>query len=113
MEEIIFPNQIRMYRRLRGRSMQELADHCPSAFLQSLKLKRVTAAWTRSSWFVLLNFWTARCRIYLLMNRIPSRKSSNPGGANRREETKSTKKRFENFGCRFASDPQRKEPDAD
>lgn len=26
MEEIIFPNQIRMYRRLRGRSMQELAD---------------------------------------------------------------------------------------
>ncbi|MBQ8785398.1 MAG: helix-turn-helix domain-containing protein [Alphaproteobacteria bacterium] len=27
MEEIIFPNQIRMYRRLRGRSMQELADH--------------------------------------------------------------------------------------
>ena len=65
---------------------------CPSAFLQSLKLKRVTAAWTRSSWFVLPNFWTARCRIYLLMNRIPSRKLSNPGGANRREETKSTKK---------------------
>ena len=27
MEEIIFPNQIKMYRRLRGRSMQELADH--------------------------------------------------------------------------------------
>lgn len=27
MEEIIFPNQIRMYRRLRGMSMQELADH--------------------------------------------------------------------------------------
>ena len=27
MEEIIFPNHIRMYRRLRGRSMQELADH--------------------------------------------------------------------------------------
>ena len=27
MEEIIFPNQIRMYRRLRGRPMQELADH--------------------------------------------------------------------------------------
>ena len=27
MEEIIFPNQVRMYRRLRGRSMQELADH--------------------------------------------------------------------------------------
>lgn len=27
MEEIIFPNQIRMYRRLRGISMQELADH--------------------------------------------------------------------------------------
>ena len=27
MEEIIFPNQITMYRRLRGRSMQELADH--------------------------------------------------------------------------------------
>lgn len=27
MEEIIFPNQIRMYRRLRGVSMQELADH--------------------------------------------------------------------------------------
>lgn len=27
MEEIIFPNQIRMYRRLRGCSMQELADH--------------------------------------------------------------------------------------
>ena len=27
MEEIIFPNQIRMYRRLRGKSMQELADH--------------------------------------------------------------------------------------
>ena len=27
MEEIIFPNQIRMYRRLRGRSMQELAAH--------------------------------------------------------------------------------------
>lgn len=27
MEEIIFPNQIRMFRRLRGRSMQELADH--------------------------------------------------------------------------------------
>ena len=27
MEEIIFPNQIRMYRRLRGRTMQELADH--------------------------------------------------------------------------------------
>ena len=27
MDEIIFPNQIRMYRRLRGRSMQELADH--------------------------------------------------------------------------------------
>lgn len=26
MEEIIFPNQIRMYRRLKGRSMQELAD---------------------------------------------------------------------------------------
>lgn len=26
MEEIIFPNQIRMYRRVRGRSMQELAD---------------------------------------------------------------------------------------
>ena len=26
MEEIIFPNQIRMYRRLCGRSMQELAD---------------------------------------------------------------------------------------
>ena len=27
MEEIIFPNQIRMFRILRGRSMQELADH--------------------------------------------------------------------------------------
>ncbi len=27
MEEIIFPNQIRMYRRLRGKSMQEIADH--------------------------------------------------------------------------------------
>lgn len=27
MEEIIFPNQIRMHRRLRGMSMQELADH--------------------------------------------------------------------------------------
>ena len=27
MEEIIFPNQIRMFRRMRGRSMQELADH--------------------------------------------------------------------------------------
>ena len=27
MEEIIFPNQIRMYRRLRGKSMQELADN--------------------------------------------------------------------------------------
>lgn len=27
MEEIIFPNQIRMHRRLRGISMQELADH--------------------------------------------------------------------------------------
>ena len=27
MEEIIFPNQIRMFRRLRGKSMQELADH--------------------------------------------------------------------------------------
>ena len=27
MEEIIFPNQIRMFRRLRGRSRQELADH--------------------------------------------------------------------------------------
>lgn len=27
MEEIIFPNQIRMFRRLRGCSMQELADH--------------------------------------------------------------------------------------
>lgn len=27
MEEIIFPNQIRMYRRLRGKSMQEMADH--------------------------------------------------------------------------------------
>lgn len=27
MEEIIFPNQIRMYRRLKGRSMQELANH--------------------------------------------------------------------------------------
>ncbi len=27
MEEIIFPNQIRMYRRLNGCSMQELADH--------------------------------------------------------------------------------------
>jgi len=26
MEEIIFPNQIRMYRRLKGKSMQELAD---------------------------------------------------------------------------------------
>lgn len=26
MEEIIFPNQIRMFRRMRGRSMQELAD---------------------------------------------------------------------------------------
>ena len=26
MEEIIFPNQIRMFRRLRGRSMQELGD---------------------------------------------------------------------------------------
>jgi DNA-binding transcriptional regulator WhiA len=27
MEEIIFPNQIRMFRRLRGKDMQELADH--------------------------------------------------------------------------------------
>ncbi len=27
MEEIIFPNQIRIHRRLRGMSMQELADH--------------------------------------------------------------------------------------
>ncbi len=27
MEEIIFPNQIRMYRRLSGKTMQELADH--------------------------------------------------------------------------------------
>ena len=27
MEEIVFPNQIRMYRRLHGMSMQELADH--------------------------------------------------------------------------------------
>ncbi|MGD9637435.1 MAG: helix-turn-helix domain-containing protein [Alphaproteobacteria bacterium] len=26
MEEIVFPNQIRMYRRIRGRTMQELAD---------------------------------------------------------------------------------------
>ena len=27
MEEIIFPNQIRMHRRLRGVPMQVLADH--------------------------------------------------------------------------------------
>ena len=52
MEEIIFPNQIRMYRRLRGRSMQELADHLAPQFQ---KLKKVIGELIRNSWSVLQN----------------------------------------------------------
>ena len=49
MEEIIFPNQIRMYRRLRGRSMQELADHL-GVSRPSPKLKKAIAELIRNSW---------------------------------------------------------------
>ena len=41
MEEIIFPNQIRMYRRLRGRSMQELADHLNVSLSAISKIEKV------------------------------------------------------------------------
>ncbi|MBE6467349.1 MAG: helix-turn-helix transcriptional regulator [Alphaproteobacteria bacterium] len=40
MEEIIFPNQIRMYRRLRGKSMQELADYLAMSLSAISKIEK-------------------------------------------------------------------------
>ena len=40
MEEIIFPNQIRMYRRLRGKSMQELADYLTMSLSAISKIEK-------------------------------------------------------------------------
>ena len=65
MEEIIFPNQIRMYRRLRGRSMQSLRTICQSVFPLFLKLRKAIAALTKNSWFALQNFLIALYRTYL------------------------------------------------
>lgn len=50
MEEIIFPNQIRMYRRLRGRSMQELADHLGVSLSAISKIEKAIAELIRNSW---------------------------------------------------------------
>lgn len=55
MEEIIFPNQIRMYRRLRGRSMQELADHLAVSLSAISKIEKVIGELIRNSWSVLQN----------------------------------------------------------
>lgn len=92
MEEIIFPNQIRMFRRLRGRSMQELADHLGVSLSAISKIEKAIVASIRNSWYALPNFWTARCRNCLSTNKIRSRKSSSRGAANRKEETRLTRK---------------------
>lgn len=92
MEEIIFPNQIRMYRRLRGRSMQELADHLGVSLSAISKIEKVIAVLTRNSWYVLPSSWIARCKNCSLMNKIPSRKLSKLGDASRNAATKLTKK---------------------
>ena len=81
MEEIIFPNQIRMFRRLRGRSMQELADHLGVSLSAISKIEK---GYRRVD--------QERCRNCLSTNKIRSRKSSSRGAANRKEETRLTRK---------------------
>ena len=50
MEEIIFPNQIRMYRRIRNVGMQQLADYLGISLSAVSKIERATVALTRSNW---------------------------------------------------------------
>ena len=91
MEEIIFPNQIRMYRRLRGRSMQELADHLGVSLSAISKIEK---GYRRIDQEQLV-------RVAELLDcpmtcsstsRILRKTSFCHGAGNRKEETKSTKR---------------------
>lgn len=92
MEEIIFPNQIRMFRRLRGRSMQELADHLGVSLSAISKIEKGYRRVDQEQLVRVAEFLDCRCRNCLSTNKIRSRKSSSRGAANRKEETRLTRK---------------------
>lgn len=62
MEEIIFPNQIRMYRRVRGRSMQELADFLGVSLSAVSKIEKGYRRIDQEQLVRIAEFWIARCR---------------------------------------------------
>ena len=101
MEEIIFPNQIRMYRRLRGRSMQELADHLGVSLSAISKIEK---GYRRIDQEQLV-------RVAELLDCPMQDLFVNE--QNSQEDVILSWRRLENTGCRFAPNPQRKEPDTD
>ena len=107
MEEIIFPNQIRMYRRLRGRSMQELADHLGVSLSAISKIEK---GYRRIDQEQLV-----RVAELLVRQRaeFSGRRHSVMAPGTGKKKQNQRKGRLENTGCRFAPNPQRKEPDTD
>lgn len=113
MEEIIFPNQIRMYRRLRGRSMQELADHLGVSLSAISKIEKGYRRVDQEQLVRVAEFLDCPLQELFVNEQIPSRKLSKPGDASRNAATKLTKNRSENLRRRIAPNPQRKESDPD
>ena len=93
MEEIIFPNQIRMYRRLRGRSMQELADHLGVSLSAISKIEKGYRRVDQEQLVRVAEFLDCPLQ-ELFVNEQNSQ-------------------RLENFGRRSPPNPQRKESDPD
>ena len=107
MEEIIFPNQIRMYRRLRGRSMQELADHLGVSLSAISKIEK---GYRRIDQEQLVRVSELLdCPMQDLF--VNEQNVMAPGTGKKKQNQR--KGRLENTGCRFAPNPQRKEPDTD
>ena len=91
MEEIIFPNQIRMYRRLRGRSMQELADHLGVSLSAISKIEKGYRRIDQEQLVRVAELLDCPMQD-LFVNRILRKTSFCHGAGNRKEETKSTKR---------------------
>ena len=100
MEEIIFPNQIRMFRRLRGRSMQELADHLGVSLSAISKIEKGYRRVDQEQLVRVAEFLDCPLQELFVneqnsqqeMSKILSKKLFNLGAVNKKEETKSMKK---------------------
>ena len=113
MEEIIFPNQIRMYRRLRGRSMQELADHLGVSLSAISKIEKGYRRIDQEQLVRVAELLDCPMQDLFVNEQNSQEDVVLPGGGNKKEETKSTKSRTENARCRVAANPQRKNSDFD